>query len=185
MQNFLFRGFYWMKNKCLLLSNLSTFQAPLTLLTNSAVILCGENNMPIEVSEALLISCHITLRTEMMSQWLKRWVYPTLILFYCIPGLLCISSLYNLPFEILYIYVVSLVPLCIRTTVHNIHWIERMTVKIVGLPLSAHSVRRHFSQDKSFVFRWYRYNLYTTFSIAKCIIMIRMQRTNNISICKC
>ena len=37
MQNFLFGGFYWMEKKCLLLSTFSTFQAPLTLLTNSAM----------------------------------------------------------------------------------------------------------------------------------------------------
>ena len=38
MQNFLFGGFYWMKNKCLLLSTFSTFQTPFTLLTNCAMI---------------------------------------------------------------------------------------------------------------------------------------------------
>ena len=132
-----------------------------------------------------LLSCYTVwlLWIETMSWWLWQWVYP--ISFFCIPGILFISSFYNLPSEMLYSHVVSLVPLCIRTTVYNIHWIERMTVKTAALPLSAHSVRRHFSQDKSFVVRWYRYNLYTTFLIAKCKNMIRIQCKNNIYFCKC
>ena len=40
---FLYGGFYWMKNKCLLLSTFCNFQTPLTLLTYSAMIQGSQN----------------------------------------------------------------------------------------------------------------------------------------------